>query len=125
MAASRKLAPVTIRDATRADLTKFYGEPSKQTVIARVGIVRGRLVGCGGVAYVAGVPFVFCDLKPSARRYKVTIVKAAAALIDEIRAKGCRVMFADLDPDEQGAERWTKRMGFKPTAKPGRMKWLA
>lgn len=92
---------------------------------ARVGLVRGKIVGCGGVAYVDGRVIAFCDFKPSARKYKISIVKAALKIIGEVRARGCRVMYADIDPDEPGAVRWVTSMGFKPTMKPQLYRWQA
>jgi hypothetical protein len=81
-----------------------------------VGLLRGRIVGCGGVAYTGGMAFAFCDFKPSARRYKVTIVKAARAIID-------KVLWANVDPDEPGAVRWVTTLGFKPTRIPQIFMW--
>lgn len=118
-----RLARPVVRPATQADILAFYKKPLQQTVIAKVGVVRGRIIGCGGVAYIDGKAFVFFDLKPSARRYKVTIVKAAKQVIDEVRANGCRVMWADLDPDEVGAERWARSLGFEPTLKARLYRW--
>lgn len=120
------LPPVTIRRATREDLEKFYRTKNiKQSRIADVGLVRGRIIGCGGVAFIDGMAFVFLDLKPSARRYKVSLVKAAWRIINEVRSKGCRVMYANLDPNEPGAERWVTSMGFLPTEEPGLYQWRA
>jgi len=111
--------------ATRADLEKFYGKNNvRQTMTARVGLVRGRIVGCGGVAYVDGRAFAFCDLKPSARRYKISIVKAARDVIEKVRADGCRVMYAEADANEPGAVRWLTSLGFEPTMKSGLFRWL-
>ena len=113
-----------IRQATRADLEKFYGKGNvRQTMTARVGIVRGRIIGCGGLAYIDGKVIAFCDLKPSARRYKVSLVRAAREVIDTVRATGCRVMYAQLEPGEPGAMRWTASLGFEPTKEPGLVRW--
>lgn len=122
----RSLAPVTIRPATRRDLEKFYRTTDiRQSRIADVGVVRGRIIGCGGVAFVDGMAFVFLDLKPSARRYKVALVKAARGVIERVRTSGTRIMYANLDPDEPGAERWVRSMGFLPTDEPGLFAWRA
>lgn len=113
-----------IRQATRRDLEKFYGRDNvQQTMLAVVGIVRGRIVGCGGCAWVDGKVFVFCDLKPSARRYKVSIVKGAREIIEKVRSNGCRVMWAEVDDSEKNARRWVRSLGFKPTLKPNLYMW--
>lgn len=120
---SRLPRPV-IRPATRADLEKFYRTKTiRQTLSARVGIVNGRIVGCGGVAWVDGRVFVFLDLKPSARRYKIALVKTAMDVIKDVRESGCRIMYAHCDFTEPGAKRWLERLGFKPTLKPGLYRW--
>lgn len=102
----------------------FYGDV-RQTMVARVGVVDGQIVGCGGVAYVDGHPIVFCDIPPEGRRYKVAIVKAANEVIGSVRASGCKVMFAYIDSSEPNARRWVARMGFKPTLTDNVYRWSA
>lgn len=114
-----------IRPATRDDLIAFYGEPLKQTVIANVGVVKGKIVGCGGAALVDGRVIVFCDFKPLARRYKISIVKAAWEVIKRLRDDGVRTMWADIDPKIDGAERWVRSLGFLPTEVPRLFRWVA
>src|SRR3990167_9841860 len=121
-----RLSKPVIRPATRADLEKFYRTKTiKQTLSAWVAIVRGHIVACWGLAWIDGLVFVFCDLKPSARHYRMSIVRAGRAFIAEVRAKGCRVMYADRNLDEPGAVRWLKSLGFEPTRKPGLFRWQA
>lgn len=120
------LVKPVIRVATKADLDRFYGKGKfTATTRAIVGLVRGRIVGCGGIAFVAGKVWAFCDLKPSAYRYKVSLVKAAAGVIAEARAQGIRIMWAEMDTTEPGAERWLRSMGFMPTSTPRIYRWMA
>ena len=121
----RKLARPVIRPATRADLDKFYPPGKfKSTVTATVGLIRGKIIGCGGVAHVDGKTVAFCDFYPLARRYKVSIVRAAMKVIAEAKARH-RVIYTELDPDEPGAERWVKSLGFEPTMQPRIFRWIA
>jgi hypothetical protein len=120
----KKLAPVTIRPATRDDLEKYYRTKKIQyTQTAFVGVVRGRLVGCGGVAYAEGRVIAFCDLKPSARRYKMSIVRAAYKVIKHVQETGVKIMYAEANPDEPGAERWLTSLGFEQTTVRGIYSW--
>lgn len=120
----KSLPRPVIRRATRADLEKFYRTKTiRQTLSARIATVNNRMVGCGGVAWIDGRVFVFLDLKPSARRYKLALVKAAKEVVDEVRADGCRVMYAQRDPTEPTADKWLRRLGFEPTLKPGIYRW--
>jgi hypothetical protein len=120
-----KLPPPVIRPATRADLVAFYGQ-GKLPLTARavVGLVDGKIVGCGGVTDVDGLQMAFCDVIPEARRYKLALVKAAAAIVAEVKAEA-RFIFAEADPNEPGAVRWITSLGFRATARPGMFRWEA
>lgn len=122
---AKKTARPVIRPATREDLDKFYNGKFRFqfTTIAMVGLVRGRVVGVGGVAYVDGKLVAFAEFKPSARRYKVTIVKAAILAIEQAKAAGARFIWARADPREPGAVRWMTSLGFKPTNMPQMYRW--
>lgn len=122
----RALPKPTIRPATQEDLDRFYGKGKfGLTTTAMVGLVNGRIVGCGGIVFSGGRVIAFCDFKRAARRYKVSIVKAARDVIARARANGIRVMYADLDPKEPGADRWVRSLGFEPTDKPRIYRWMA
>lgn len=122
----KSLPRPVIRRATRADLEKFYRTKTiRQTLSAKVGIVNGRIIACWGLAWIDGVVFVFFDWKASALRYRVTMIKAGRALMDEAREMGIKVMWAQRDPTEPGAGKWLHCLGFKPTLKPGLYRtWL-
>jgi len=115
-----------IRPATRADLAAFYG-PGKLplTVRAVVGLVDGAVVGCGGISEIDGILVAFSDFRPTARRYKLAIVKAAAAVIAEAQRSGARFIYAEADPHEPGAERWMRALGFRPTGRARFYRWAA
>lgn len=121
-----KLARPVIRTATRDDIDALFGKGKfTLTCTAIVGVVRGRVIGGGGIAYRAGELWAFCDLKPSAYRYKLSIVKIAARIIADAKANGARRIFAEADPEKPMAERWIKSLGFEPTAKPRIFQWIA
>lgn len=115
-----RLPKPIIRPATREDIARFFKGKYPFTSNAIVGVVRGRVIGIGGVGYVPTTEgrrlVAFCDLKPSARRYKVTLVKAAAQIIETAKANGAKYIYAEADPKEPGAVRWITSLGFKPTA---------
>src|SRR4051812_34574219 len=115
-----------IRRATRADLDAFYG-PGRLplTVRAMVGLVNGEIVGCGGISETEGALVAFSDFRPTARRYKLAIVKAAAQVIEQAKADGARCIFAEADPNEPGSVRWMTSLGFLPTGRPQLYRWAA
>lgn len=119
----RPLLKPVIRPATREDIIAFHGKPYPFTSRAVVGLVRGRRIAIGGVGDVDGRLFAFYAMKPSARRYKVSIVKAAAAVIEAVKADGAKFIWAIVDPKEPGSRRWVEAMGFKPTVTPHRYRW--
>jgi hypothetical protein len=115
-----------IRPATRADIEKLYPKGEfTATTRAMVGLVRGRPVGIGGIALVDGRLYAFAYFKKSARRYKVSIVKAAIGVIEEAKASGARFIYCETDPNEPGAVRWVTSLGFRPMHKPGVYRWTA
>jgi hypothetical protein len=120
----KPLAPPVVRPATREDLAKFYkSEKMEHTVMAKVGLARGRMYACWGLAWTGGKPFIFMDVKPLARRYKVRMMKEAYKLLSEARQRGIHTIFAARDFDEDGSGRLLDRLGFKPTMIEGIYKW--
>lgn len=120
---AQPLGKVTIRPATADDIARFYKGRYPFTATAIVGVVRGRIIGCGGVGQVDGRLVAFCNLKPSARRYKISLVKAAIGIIAEAKAGGAKYIWAEADPREPGAVRWLASLGFKPTTHPRLFRW--
>lgn len=103
-----------VRQATRADLDEFYGGVSiRPSFNAIVGLLDGVPVAVAGFAYTQGVVIAFCDLKPEARRYRMIIHKTALAVMEKARRLGHRRIYARADPNEPGAPRWLKRLGFE------------
>src|SRR3972149_732600 len=101
-----------VRPATREDIEGFSDLPNKPTVKAWVGELDGEIVALGGFAFSHGRWFGFVDLKDEARRYKMTIARAAKRIIAEAREQGIKFVYADADPEEPGAVRWLTSLGF-------------
>lgn len=101
-----------VRQATREDIAAFSDMANKPTILAWVGEDEGKVVGIAGFAYSRGRWFGFCDLRPEARKYKMTIARAAIRAMREARARGIRYVYAQPDPEELGAKRWLTSLGF-------------
>ena len=116
-----RLAPILIRPAGRRDLEKFYGTRGAvlPTVVALVGIVDGEIVGVGGISRAQGRRIAFCDVTDAGRRYKMAIVRAGRRLMSDVaknaalHKRGANI-FARLDPNQAGAERFLASLGFRP-----------
>lgn len=114
-----------IYQAQREDLLKFYkGSPPSFTMSAWVGSVNGRIIACGGIGYLNGQAFAFLDLKPSARKYKLSLVRAAKQSIESAKTF-CSIIFAQVDKDEPNARKWLYHLGFSDTDNEGIMVWRA
>lgn len=114
-----------VRAATEKDIRKFYKGDNRHTVRAKVAVVRGRIIACGGVAYINGRPFAFLDLKPSARKYAVTLLRETLGVIEEFKQNGHKVIYTERNDKEPGVDRWLARIGFRPTPTPGLYAWQA
>lgn len=118
-----RLGKPLIRPATAADIAAFFKGTYGLTTTAMVGTVRGRIGACWGISHVNGRLCMFCNIKPWARRYKLTIAKQAKAFMDKAKAGGARYIWTEADPDEPGAERWILSLGFRPTNRPRIFRW--
>jgi hypothetical protein len=101
-----------IRPATEADLDDFYGHRPAQTVRALVAMLDDRPIGITGIAYPRGgsaEPYLFSDWTPELRRRPKTLVKGARSMLRNFAVPGLRAVAA---PDEPGAPRLLRRLGF-------------
>lgn len=112
-----------IRPATATDLERFYGYPPRRTQRAVVGRVNGRVIGIGGVAYIDGLVWAFCDLKPTAKKYPVALVKACRTILDTAKKAGATTIWTQVDPKQPTAPAFVSRLGFVPTAVEGIYRW--
>ena len=102
------IAPLTVDDLAEFGRGTF---PSVKGIAARLD---GCLVAIGGIAFIDGRVVAFCDLRPAARPYKVTIYGEARGIMDAARRDGRRLIWAEADPAEPNARRWLQRLGFRP-----------
>ena len=105
--------PVCVRPATRADIEAFSDLRGKPTLKAWVGELDGEILGIGGLAYAKGRWFAFCDLKPEAREYKMTLARTAKMVLREARQQGIRFVYAEADLNERASVRWLTSLGFR------------
>lgn len=103
---------LTITQAAKADLDTFGKK--YPTVDALVGKLDGKIIAIGGFAWIHNKWFVFLDLMPESRKYKVLLHKTVIDFLKKAKDKGIKYVYADVDPDEPGARRWLKRLGFQP-----------
>ena len=103
---------MTVRPANRWDIEAFSDLANKPTVKALVGEIDGEIVAIGGLAFVKGRWFGFCDLRQKARPHKITIARAARRILVDARGIGARFVYAEADPREPGAQRWLTSLGF-------------
>ena len=83
-------------------------------VIAIAGKVGDRVIAIGGVAiWPNGVKQAFADIGPEARKYPVTLHRAALVTIDLARKHNIRQLRAVAAEPKEAAVRWLVRLGFK------------
>lgn len=115
-----------VRRATAQDIDDFSDMKRKPSVKAWAGVVNGRIVALGGLAFVGGRWIGFCDLDEDARQYKMTIARTAIRILDEAKAQGIRFIYAEADKDEVTARKWLKSLGFESLAANRRLyRWRA
>ena len=101
-----------IRPATRDDIEAFSDIPNKPSMRAWVGEVDGRIVGLAGFVFSQGRWLGFCDLTEEARKYKMTLARAAKRVIAQARMDGIRFIYTESDPTEPTSVRWLTSLGF-------------
>jgi len=112
----KPLVQPVVRRATRADIEKYYKtDLVENTMIAKVGLARGRMYACWGLLWENGRPYIFMDIKPTARRYKVRMLKEAYKLLAEADEAGIHTIYANRAFDESGSGRLLEKLGFEPT----------
>lgn len=109
------MSRVVLRPATKSDFDALTEGPRPYRVRAFAGEVDGRVVGIGGLAYLPnGVIGAFVQATDEARKYPVAMHKAGLMAMAEARRLGFRRVVAMADKGVEPAERWLKRLGFKP-----------
>lgn len=104
-----------MRPATAEDIALFSNSPDWPTMKAWVGEANGEPLALFGAARFAGGRWLmFCDLKPEARKYKISIVKFGKRAVEELKESGIRFLYAWPDDNEELARKWAKSLGFKP-----------
>ena len=105
---------VRIRPSMLADLEHLAWR-NRHRLRAWTELVDGRVVGIGGVQIMEDGPVVaFVDLTEEARRYPLSLHRAAVRFMQELRRSGIRRVMATADPAQPAAERWLDRLGFSP-----------
>lgn len=103
-----------IRPGTREDVLAFDGEEPKKAMKVIVGEEDGKIIGYGALVYQRGaVTGVIARLSPEARRHKVALHRVALMLMKMAREARLPNLVAIADPNEETAERWLMRLGFR------------
>jgi hypothetical protein len=103
---------LVVRKATREDIQAFSNVTDFPTVKGVVGELNGKIIGFGGLARHRGRWYAFCDLIPEARKFKITIARAAIRVFEEARRDGVKFVYAEMDQNEPTAPAWLARLGF-------------
>lgn len=113
------LPKVEIVPATREDyeaaMVALHGAPSgaPTRVIGFAGKIDGRVIGVGGVAfYPSGVRIAFCEVGDEARKYKISLHRAALMTIEKAKAMGVRRIVVTEERMHEKTPHWLLRLGF-------------
>jgi hypothetical protein len=102
-----------VRPATSEDIVAFSDLSEPFTAKALVGEIDGRIVGMGGIALIKGRWYAFADFTEEARPYKMTIMRAAKRVMDDVRRSSIRFVYTVADPTEARSVAWLKSLGFE------------
>lgn len=102
-----------VREATPADLARFYEGKPVPTLRAWLGEVGDKVIGIGGYAFQMGRWVAFFDLCEMGRKYKLTMARTARMMLREADKAGIAFLYAETNENEPGAPRWLKSLGFR------------
>ena|SRR5688572_18600318 len=102
-----------LRWATPEDIDAFYGKRPPQTVRALVLEIDGIVMGIGGLTSEVGQVVAFIDLKPEAKKYKKSLVRALWTGYEKLMRGNKVPIIAVADPNEPTAEGLLKHFGFE------------
>lgn len=114
-----RLPKVEIVPATREDyeaaMLALHGAPSgaPTRVVGFAGKIGGRVIGVGGVAFYPNVRIAFCDIGDEARKYKVSLHRAALMTIEKAKQMGVRRIVVTEDRMHEKTPHWLIRLGFE------------
>lgn len=113
-----------IRPATKDDIVAFSGYTINPTTKAWVGEIDGEIVGVAGFIFEKGFWYGFCDIKDDrVREFPMTVVRASLRGMEEMKARGTKLIYARVDMNEKNALKWVTMLGFKPAG--ALYKWRA
>jgi hypothetical protein len=104
---------LTVRRATAEDLASFSDDRNKPTTICWCGDLDGEIIALGGFAIVRGRYYAFCDLRPEAGPYKMTLMRTARRAMNEAKARGVKFIYAQADLSEKNPVAWLRSLGFE------------
>lgn len=106
---------IVLRPATIEDVVSYVGELPNVRLRAWAGLMDGRVIGIGGLAYLPnGSVLAFINAEPEARLCaKVSIYKAAKRAIAWALDHGLREINAIKSDDIEAAERFLVKLGFR------------
>lgn len=120
------MSKVTVRPATPADFAAMGIDKIYWRSRAMAGEIDGKVIGVGGFAYLqCGTVAAFGAFTDEARKAKVALHKAGLRLMQQVRDAKLKRVVALADCNIEAAERWLRRLGFRPVISHGGMTaWL-
>lgn len=109
-----ELVPATREDYAAATVA-LHGEATAPPtrIVGFAGKIDGRVIGVGGVAfYPSGVRIAFCEVGDEARKYKVSLHRAALMTIEKAKAMGVRRIVVTEERMHEKTPNWLIRLGF-------------
>lgn len=107
----------TVSPTTAADVAAFFPKGISWRIRALTVRVDDTIIGIGGLAYLPDpdatvAAFIECS-EDDARKYPVTLMKAAKMTLAMAREHGIRRMVALGDTARDAAPRFLERLGFR------------
>lgn len=117
-------AVLRLRAAGPPDFDSLLAEPLPCRVRAIAGEIGGEVVAVGGLAYQPdGAVVAFLQAGECARRYPVSLHRAALMILAEAKRLRIPRIIAIADEDVEPARRWLARLGFAPDNIDGQEVW--
>lgn len=115
---------VVLRPATRADFAALLAEPLPWRLRAIAGEINGELLAVGGLAFPPDhAVTAFLQAGANARRYPVSLHRAALMILAEARRRRIPRVVAVADSGIEPAARWLARLGFERAHLDGHEVW--
>lgn len=111
---------IEISPSSVADFIAMAGELPPVRAHAFTGKRGDEILGIGGIANLPdGTKLAFAHLNDEARKYPVSLHRAALMTMKLARESGVKRLVAIADKSQPAARRWLERLGFQSEIKDG------